>query len=51
MAGIRAATAAGIKTVALSTSIPADTLASAPGVSLVVPDFTGLSFPRLSAVI
>ncbi len=51
IAGIRAATAAGIKTVALSTSIPAETLRNTPGVSLVVPDFTGLNFSALSTLL
>ncbi len=51
MAGIRAATAAGIKTVALSTSIPAETLRETPGVALVIPDFTGLSFEKLSTLL
>ncbi len=51
IAGIQAATAAGIKTVALSTSIPAETLRNTPGVVLVVSDFTETDFVKLSALL
>jgi beta-phosphoglucomutase family hydrolase len=50
IAGIQAAHAAGIRVVALSTSIPAPTLAAAPGVALVAPDFTGLDFDKLDGL-
>jgi beta-phosphoglucomutase family hydrolase len=51
MAGIEAARAAGIKVVALSTSIPASTLVATPGVALATPDFTRLDFATLSALL
>jgi beta-phosphoglucomutase len=51
MAGIEAARAAGIRVVALSTSIPASTLAATPGVVLATPDFTRLDFATLSALL
>jgi beta-phosphoglucomutase family hydrolase len=48
VAGVQAAHAAGVKVVALSTSIPAETLAAAPGVALVVADFTAIDFDRVN---
>lgn len=51
LAGIEAARAAGIKSVALSTSIPASTLAATPGVALVIADFTEVNFATLSGLL
>jgi len=48
IAGIEAARAAGIKVVALSTSIAAERLLQTPGVVLAVPDFAELSFTQLN---
>lgn len=51
LAGIQAALAAGIKVVALSTSIPVSTLDATPGVALTVADFTALDFAKLSSLL
>lgn len=48
IAGVEAARAAGVKVVALSTSIAAERLLQTPGVVLAVPDFAGLSFTQLN---
>ena len=47
VAGIQAAQAAGIKTVALSTTIDGSILRSTPGVVLTIPDFTRLDLATL----
>jgi HAD superfamily hydrolase (TIGR01509 family) len=47
IAGIESAAAAGIRVVALSTSIPAERLERTPGVTMVVPDFTAVDFAKL----
>jgi HAD superfamily hydrolase (TIGR01509 family) len=51
LAGIQAGVAAGMKVVALSTTIPAERLASTPGVVMVAPDFTSLDYDRLNALL
>ncbi len=51
LAGIEAARAAGIKSVALSTSTPAPVLAATSGVALTVADFTPLDFESLNALL
>jgi HAD superfamily hydrolase (TIGR01509 family) len=48
--GIEAARAAGIKTVALSTSTAASVLAATPGVVLTAADFTSLDFEKLNSL-
>ena len=50
VAGIQAAHAAGIKVVALSTTIDESILAATPGVALTIPDFTGLDLDALDAI-
>jgi HAD superfamily hydrolase (TIGR01509 family) len=50
-AGIRAAHAAGIRVVGLTTSTPAEELRQLPGVVLAVPDFTTVDFATLNALI
>jgi beta-phosphoglucomutase-like phosphatase (HAD superfamily) len=50
IAGIMAGVAAGMKVVALSTTVPAKILASTPGVVLVSPDFTALDYDSLDAL-
>ncbi len=50
LAGIEAARAAGMKTVALSTSIAPAVLDATPGVALNVPDFHTLDFAKLDAL-
>lgn len=51
IAGIQAARAAGIKVVALSTSIPATTIDDIPGVALTIPDFTWIDFATLNELL
>jgi HAD superfamily hydrolase (TIGR01509 family) len=51
MAGIESARAAGIKVVALSTSIDLPTLRRTPGVVRAVRDFTELDFEKLDALL
>jgi beta-phosphoglucomutase family hydrolase len=51
LAGIEAASAAGIRSVGLSTSLPASVLAATPGVVLAAPDFTEMSHAQLDALL
>ncbi len=51
IAGIEAAHAAGMKVVALSTSIPASTLDGTTGVALTIGDFTEVNYARLDALL
>ncbi len=49
--GIHAASAAGIKSVALATSLDKPTLQKVPGVLLAIDDFTEVNFTSLSALL
>ncbi len=51
VAGIQAARAAGIRSIALSTTEDSATLEATPGVALTVPDFTSLNFAMLDALL
>lgn len=51
VAGIQAASGAGIKSVALATSLDKPTLQKVPGVLLAIDDFTEVNFTSLSALL
>jgi beta-phosphoglucomutase family hydrolase len=51
IAGVQAAHAAGIRVVAISTTIDVPILAAEPGVSLVASDFTSLNFDKVNDLI
>lgn len=51
LAGIEAARGAGVKVVALATTLPSSKLEQAPGVALITPDFTKIDFATLDALL